>query len=201
MGLFVFIPTKGYSDIGQVWKEEMGIYDLENFSDHLYNSVKPLYVLLHAVVRFRLKKNYPTIVNSTGLIPAHLFGDPWSQNWQSLINILLPDSTFHANITENMKKKNYTVIDMVKRSDDFYKSLGFPGMTKNFWKYSIFVWKNSSNGNCHASARNMYVKDDFRIHACLEVNEDDFYLIHHEMGHVQYYMAYQKQPAIFRVLK
>ena len=35
---------------------------------------------------------------------------------------------------------------------------------------------------------------------CAEVSEEDFYVIHHEMGHIQYYMAYDKQPAIFKVI-
>jgi hypothetical protein len=33
---------------------------------------------------------------------------------------------------------------------------------------------------------------------CTEVNEDMFYTIHHEMGHIEYFMAYSKQPAVFR---
>jgi hypothetical protein len=34
---------------------------------------------------------------------------------------------------------------------------------------------------------------------CAEVNADDFYVIHHEMGHVEYYMAYRNQPTVFQV--
>lgn len=33
---------------------------------------------------------------------------------------------------------------------------------------------------------------------CAQVNMEDFYVIHHEMGHVQYYMAYKDMPAIFQ---
>jgi len=34
---------------------------------------------------------------------------------------------------------------------------------------------------------------------CAEVNAEDFYVIHHEMGHVEYYMAYRNQPTVFQV--
>jgi hypothetical protein len=34
---------------------------------------------------------------------------------------------------------------------------------------------------------------------CAEVNAEDFYVIHHEMGHVEYYMAYRNQPTVFHV--
>lgn len=39
----------------------------------------------------------------------------------------------------------------------------------------------------------------FRIILCAEVTEEDFSVIHHEMGHIAYYMEYENQPAIFQV--
>ena len=33
---------------------------------------------------------------------------------------------------------------------------------------------------------------------CTSVDEENFYTIHHEMGHVEYYMAYKDLPALFR---
>ena len=38
----------------------------------------------------------------------------------------------------------------------------------------------------------------FRIKMCTEVNMDDFVTVHHEMGHIQYFMQYRDQPHIFR---
>jgi hypothetical protein len=38
-----------------------------------------------------------------------------------------------------------------------------------------------------------------RMLLCAEVNAEDFYVIHHEMGHVEYYMAYRNQPTVFQV--
>jgi hypothetical protein len=35
---------------------------------------------------------------------------------------------------------------------------------------------------------------------CAEVNAEDFRVIHHEMGHLEYYMAYRNQPVVFQVL-
>ena len=34
---------------------------------------------------------------------------------------------------------------------------------------------------------------------CGEINEDDFYTLHHEMGHLYYFLAYSHQPFLFRV--
>lgn len=33
---------------------------------------------------------------------------------------------------------------------------------------------------------------------CTQVNHVDFDTVHHEMGHVQYFMQYRHQPVIFR---
>lgn len=41
----------------------------------------------------------------------------------------------------------------------------------------------------------MYIGSSFfyiRIKMCAEITEDDFYAMHHEMGHIEYYMAYRK---------
>lgn len=33
---------------------------------------------------------------------------------------------------------------------------------------------------------------------CTQVNLEDFITIHHEMGHIQYYLLYKDQPYTFR---
>ena len=40
--------------------------------------------------------------------------------------------------------------------------------------------------------------DDFRIKMCTEVNLEDLVTIHHEMGHIQYYIQYRDKPLEFR---
>lgn len=41
--------------------------------------------------------------------------------------------------------------------------------------------------------------EDFRMELCGERDEDTFVTVHHEMGHIQYYMSYASQPPLFRV--
>jgi peptidyl-dipeptidase A len=33
---------------------------------------------------------------------------------------------------------------------------------------------------------------------CTSVDEDNFYTIHHEMGHIEYFIAYKELPAAYR---
>merc|ERR1719495_2881823 len=61
---------------------------------------------------------------------------------------------------------------------------------------------------CHASAWDFYDTKNpqtdgrFRIKMCTNKNQEDFTVIHHEMGHTQYQMAYSEpvdeRPMIFR---
>ena len=53
---------------------------------------------------------------------------------------------------------------------------------------------------CHASAWDMYhiERDDYRIKMCTEVDLYSLVVVHHEMGHIQYYLQYVNEPLQFR---
>ena len=44
----------------------------------------------------------------------------------------------------------------------------------------------------------MDAKQDVRIKMCITPTEEDFKTIHHELGHIYYYLAYRKQPILFQ---
>jgi peptidyl-dipeptidase A len=97
-----------------------------------------------------------------------------------------------------MKKKNMTVNDMVHIAEDFFTSLGLDPLPEKFWNKSIFKKPTDRKMNCHASAYDFFDDDDFRIKICAKVTMNDLFIIHHEMGHIQYYMSYKNQPFEFR---
>ena len=51
---------------------------------------------------------------------------------------------------------------------------------------------------CHPTAWDLFNGEDFRIKMCTDVNMDYLLTIHHEMGHIQYYMQYAVHPPQFR---
>jgi peptidyl-dipeptidase A len=51
---------------------------------------------------------------------------------------------------------------------------------------------------CHASAWDVDNLEDIRVKMCTQVNADDFYTVHHELGHNYYQRAYKDQPFLFR---
>ena len=88
--------------------------------------------------------------------------------------------------------------DMVHYGENFFKSLGFASLPSTFWQRSQFVHPRDREVVCHASAWDVDNVDDLRVKMCIEVNEDYFTTVHHELGHNFYQRAYNKQPFLFR---
>lgn len=88
--------------------------------------------------------------------------------------------------------------DMVKYGESFFTSLGFQPLPKTFWERSQFVHPRDRDVVCHASAWDIDQVDDLRVKMCIEVNDDYFTTVHHELGHNFYQRAYNRQPMIFR---
>ncbi len=88
--------------------------------------------------------------------------------------------------------------DMVHYGESFFTSLGFPALPRTFWERSQFVHPRDREVVCHASAWDVDSVDDLRVKMCIEVNDDYFTTVHHELGHNFYQRAYNKQPFLFR---
>ncbi len=192
----------GFKDTGVLWRAG---YDMppEQFSaelDRLWEQVKPLYLSLHTFVRARLSQKYgPQVVSPNGPIPAHLLGNPWAQAWGNIFPILgLPENSRGYDLTELLKAKNLDAQGMVKFGENFYKSLGFEPLPKTFWKRSLFTKPADRDVVCHASAWDLDNKDDVRIKMCIQIRDEDFVTIHHELGHNFYQRAYKDQPFLFK---
>lgn len=80
------INNVGYNDIGEAWREELEMLNLEDEVTNLYKEIQPLYMMLHAVVRHALYLKYgSSVVDPVGAIPAHLLGKYFK------FNIYFPD--------------------------------------------------------------------------------------------------------------
>jgi peptidyl-dipeptidase A len=191
----------GYKDTGGLWRAG---YDMtpEQFSaelDRLWNQVRPLYLSLFTYVRAQLVKKYgPQIVPPNGPIPAHLLGNPWAQQWDGIFPILgLPENSAGYDVTQILKSKNVDPKGMVRYGENFYKSLGFAPLPETFWQRSLFTKPADREVVCHASAWDIDNQDDLRIKMCIQVRDEDFVTIHHELGHNMYQRAYKAQPFLF----
>jgi peptidyl-dipeptidase A len=192
----------GFTDLGAMWRSS---YDMppDAFAaevERLWKQVAPLYWSLHAYVRSGLAKQYGAqVVSADGPIPAHLLGNIWAQEWANLYPLVAPpggDTGY--DLTEILKQKRVDEIRMVRYGESFFTSLGFDPLPKTFWERSLFRKPADRDVTCHASAWNLDAVQDLRIKMCIEINDEDFRTVHHELGHNFYQRAYNHQPPSFR---
>ena len=192
----------GYADTGALWRSN---YDMtpDEFAaevDRLWEQVRPLYESLHCYVRAKLSEFYgEEVVPLDGPIPAHLLGNMWAQQWGNLYDLVAPEGADPGyDLTALLKNEKYDPLRMVASGENFFSSLGFAPLPDTFWERSLFTKPRDREVVCHASAWDVDDVDDLRIKMCIEINEEDFQTIHHELGHNYYQRAYNKQPYIFR---
>lgn len=191
----------GFKDTGSMWRSN---YDMtpEQFSaemERLWRQVEPLYVSLHTYVRKQLIKKYGKVAERPdGLIPAHLLGNMWAQEWGNIYPVVAPQTTDKGyDLTQLLKQHNVNELGMVHYGENFFKSLGFAPLPETFWERSLFVKPQDRDVVCHASAWDIDQKDDLRLKMCIEVKDEDFVTIHHELGHNFYQRAYKDQDVLF----
>lgn len=124
----------------------------------------------------------------------------WAMKWDGILDLVQPYPKVGGfDVTEGMKEQNMTTHQMFVLADNFYQSIGLPAMPPAFWNKSMFTRpKDGRPVICYASAHNMG-GNDVRVKMCAEVNAEYLYVVHHEMGHCQYYLAYNNhQPVLFQ---
>ena len=192
----------GFADTGAMWRSK---YDMppDEFArelDRLWEQLRPLYLSLHTYVRARLRARYGDQVPADGPIPAHLLGNIWAQDWTNVYDIVGPPGGERAgaSISGTLRARNLSAVEMTRYGERFFTSLGFPPLPQTFWQRSLFVKPADREVVCHASAWNINNVDDLRMKMCIDQTEEDFRVIHHELGHNFYSRAYSQQPMIFR---
>uniref|UniRef100_A0AAY4A3H6 Angiotensin-converting enzyme n=1 Tax=Denticeps clupeoides TaxID=299321 RepID=A0AAY4A3H6_9TELE len=191
----------GFADTGDYWRSW---YESPTFKDdveQLYQTVRPLYENLHAFVRRKLYNYYgPKYINLKGPIPAHLLGNMWAQTWNNVYDMMIPfPDKPNIDVTDAMVAKNYNTTHMFRVAEEFFTSLDLKEMPDRFWSGSML--EKPSDGRevvCHASAWDFYNREDFRIKQCTTITMEQLFTVHHEMGHIQYYLQYRDQPVSFR---
>ncbi|MFT3755949.1 MAG: M2 family metallopeptidase [Pseudoxanthomonas sp.] len=221
----------GYADAGEMWRSgyDMPPAEIANETDRLWSQIKPLYEQLHCYTRTQLVKEYGARGEvEGGLLPAHLTGNMWQQDWGNLWDLLQPyRNAGELDITGALQKQYQTdylaelkkvgpnpttaqlfaaeraanlavAKQMTERAQDFYTSLGMPKLPDSYWQKSQFIKPLDRDVVCHASAWDIDMAGDVRTKMCIQPNEEDFTTIYHELGHIYYDLAYNKQPPLFQ---
>ena len=192
----------GFADTGALWRSnyEMTPQQFEAEMERLWLQVKPLYDSLYTYTRHQLQKTYgANEVPSSGPIPAHLFGNMWSQTWDNLYPILKPSAQSSSyDLSKVLEQRKVTPVQMAGYAERFYTSLGMEKLPPTFWHRSLLTKPKDREVVCHASAWDIDTLTDVRIKMCITPTAENFTTIHHELGHVYYFLAYRDQDALFR---
>jgi len=221
----------GFADTGEMWRSgyDMTPVEIAAETDRLWGQVKPLYEQLHCYTRTKLEAQYGSDKGQVnGLLPAHLMGNMWQQDWGNLWDMLEPykgvgslditsalEKEYQADYERELAKAGAgATIDkqfaaeraaqldvakqMTERAQDFYTSLGMPKLPESYWAKTQFIKPLDRDVVCHASAWDMNMAGDVRTKMCIKPNEEDFTTIYHELGHIYYDLAYNKQPPLFQ---
>lgn len=192
----------GFKDTGAIWRAG---YDMtpEEFSadlERLWKQVEPLYKELHAYTRKKLIAKYgDAAVRKDGLIPAHLMGNMWAQEWGNIYDLVAPPAAPQPfDLGDILTKRKATARQVVEFGENFFVSLGFQKLPETFWQRSMLAKPTDRDVVCHASAWDIDADQDVRLKLCIHDTSDDFITVHHELGHVYYYLSYRKLDPTFR---
>jgi peptidyl-dipeptidase A len=192
----------GFRDTGDLWRSryDMPAEDFEQETDRLWGQVQPLYGQLQCYVRGRLEKKYgKDRMLPGGLIPAHLLGNIWAQQWGKIYDLVEPYPGVAAlDITPAMEKQEWDPVRITKSAESFYVGLGFKPLPETFWQRSLLKRPQDRDVVCHASAWDMNLNGDVRIKQCVEPDQESLMTMYHEIGHLYYDLAYNPQPYIFQ---
>ena len=193
---------QGFKDVGAMWRSNYDM-DPDAFAaetDRLWKQVEPFYKNLHCYVRARLNDQYGDAVQPrTGPIRADLLGNMWAQQWGNIYEVVAPRTVKSSySLDDLLVAKGYDPVKLVKTGENFYSSLGLKPLPETFWERSMITRPRDREVVCHASAWDLNDKDDIRIKMCTKVDADNFYTVHHELGHNYYQRAYSDQPYLFR---
>uniref|UniRef100_A0A672V5V3 Angiotensin-converting enzyme n=1 Tax=Strigops habroptila TaxID=2489341 RepID=A0A672V5V3_STRHB len=119
--------------------------------------------------------------------------------WTNLYALTVPyPAKPNIDVTPTMVEKQWDATRIFKAAEAFFTSIGLDEMTEGFWNNSMLT-EPADNRKvvCHPTAWDLG-KNDYRIKMCTKVTMDDFLTAHHEMGHIEYDMAYSLQPYLLR---
>lgn len=192
----------GFKDTGALWRSNYDM-DPDAFAadtDRLWSQVEPFYRNLHCYVRARLNDKYGDAVQPRkGPIRADLLGNMWAQQWGNIYDVVQPKTAASSySLDKLLVEKGYDPVKMVKTGEGFYTSVGIAPLPETFWQRSMITRPRDREVVCHASAWNIDDREDVRIKMCTKVDADDFYTVHHELGHNVYQRAYKDQPFLFK---
>ncbi|XP_032515650.2 angiotensin-converting enzyme-like isoform X1 [Danaus plexippus] len=189
--------SEDFNDAGDMWRYAFDDSTLKfkQTVERLWNEIKPIYNLLHSFVRKRMEIYYEELKGDNNLIPAHILGNLWAQEWQAIYPKVAP----YPNIERPTVVSNETVNarDLFHAVDEFHQSLGFESAQDTFQD----IKESMSTVNCLPSSHDMCDGIHYKIKWCGEKISDVTIGLSRAarlLGHVQYFKHYRNLEPLYR---
>ena len=190
------VGALGYPDYFSYQVSDYGLNadEMLRMNDEIIRELRPLYRELHTWARYELAKRYRVPVPEQ--LPAHWLPNRWGQDWGSLVEV--------KGLDVDGALARHTAEWLVRQGEEFYRSLGFDSLLTTFWERSSLYPLPADarhKKNTHASAWHVDADRDVRSIMSVEPNRDWYETVHHELGHVYYYMSYSRPevPVVLRL--
>ena len=188
--------------------------DLES----VWLDVKPLYLKIHAYVRYQLvKSRWGDKINPYEPLPANVLGNMWAQDWTHILSLVIPfpkAPNMQRAVNKALKEQGYDPKTMFSLANNFYTSLGFEDMkmsydtncslrntkeNKKCFRETPLISKPDWNVACRSSAWTLDdSKNDYRIKMCTNIDLENLFTIHHKLGQIQYFIQYKDLSEEFK---
>lgn len=200
-GLAELIPLRnrvaremGYSSYFGYMVAEYGmtVPEMMGLLEGLVTDMQPLFSAVHTWAGRQYVGRYGQAAPGATM-PAHWIGNRWAQEWPGLVEAGNLDPYFAGRTPEWI----------VKSSESFYTSLGFPALPPSFYEKSDLYPVPAGDPrkkNAHASAWHVDLRQDVRSLMSVEPDAQWFFTSHHELGHIYYYTSYTR-PEVPPVLR
>lgn len=99
----------------------------------------PLYELIHAYVRRKLREYYgPNRISRNAPLPDHVLGNMYAQSWTNILDLTIPfPGRSFIDVTREMREQGYTPQIMFQIAEEFFLSINMTALPTDFWLESI----------------------------------------------------------------
>lgn len=144
-----------FTDTADYWNFpfESPAFNLE--LEDTWEVIRPLYELLHAYVRRRLRDYYgPEKINRQAPLPAHILGNMWAQSWTNIYDI-----------TQPYPGKNMVDVtpEMIKQVSGF---CNVANEQKEFFSFSLFNRKSEIHYVLHKPSNLYRINNKYILRVC-----------------------------------
>ncbi|KAL0832181.1 hypothetical protein ABMA28_001636 [Loxostege sticticalis] len=187
--------SENFTDAGDMWRYAFEDDHFVETVDRIWHEIKPLYDLIHDYVRAKLRNYYKEdLQKNDNLIPAHILGNLWAQEWQAIYPKVAVYPEF---VRPNLKNETIHSKDLFNAVDEFHQSLGFESAKDSYED----IKETMATANCLPSSHDMCDGVNYKIKWCGEKVTDVVVGLSRAarlLGHVQYFKHYRNLPPLYR---